>query len=185
MARKQWLVPRELLKPVGAAGTQRLKRCADTWTDSDVEALRAELPHEYHAVPIWWLRRAWMSIRKAKTPGYRVNGHGPGKGWKEAPAWYIEYLESGDWKQRREQWLKAWGYRCALNKHHSEGLEVHHRTYDNLGAEEPEDCVVLCSRCHELHHKNMPIAPKQRPQTSQPLFAGKVADDLTRSASSD
>jgi len=31
-------------------------------------------------------------------------------------------------------------------------LEVHHRTYERVGAERPADVIALCKACHEKHH---------------------------------
>ncbi len=79
MARGE-LVPDEYMIPVGAKATTETKQCADSWTDSQIEAMRSRLPIEYHAVPLDWLRSRWIDIRKRGTGGYRVNGQGPRKG---------------------------------------------------------------------------------------------------------
>ena len=36
----------------------------------------------------------------------------------------------------------------------TEGLDVHHRTYDRVGAEELDDLTTLCDRCHTLFHED-------------------------------
>ena len=64
---------------------------------------------------------------------------------------YDQYLRSPRWKEVRQFFLTYWGYRCAIC-YGSENLEVHHRTYENLGHEAPTDCIVLCNDCHSLHH---------------------------------
>ena len=79
--RHKFIVPDEFMIPVGATGTALLERCADTWTDSDIELLRAQLPQQFHAVPTDALRTRWINIRKRGTPGYRLNGHGPTRSW--------------------------------------------------------------------------------------------------------
>lgn len=37
-------------------------------------------------------------------------------------------------------------------------LECHHRHYDNWGAENLEDVVILCVRCHDLHTSDVRLA---------------------------
>ena len=38
---------------------------------------------------------------------------------------------------------------------------MHHRTYDNLGDEEPEDLVVLCRKCHATFHGKLAGADEE------------------------
>nr|BDD44986.1 hypothetical protein 7 [Spirochaetaceae bacterium] len=64
---------------------------------------------------------------------------------------YQEYLESDKWKARRERALERAGQKCQVCAS-IEKLEVHHNSYENLGNEKDEDLVVLCGRCHRLHH---------------------------------
>jgi hypothetical protein len=64
---------------------------------------------------------------------------------------YLRYLRSPAWRKRREETLKAAGYRCSVCLRFLPGgrhLQVHHRTYDRLGREEARDVMVLCSWCH-------------------------------------
>jgi 5-methylcytosine-specific restriction endonuclease McrA len=68
---------------------------------------------------------------------------------------YDQYLRSNRWKEVREYFLMWWGRRCVIcNRETSTDnpLEVHHRTYENLGHEALTDCIVLCRECHSLHH---------------------------------
>lgn len=62
------------------------------------------------------------------------------------------YLNSEHWKIVRRQALQAASYRCQ-HCAKSERLDVHHRTYERLGAEEPGDLEVLCRSCHEQEHE--------------------------------
>lgn len=66
---------------------------------------------------------------------------------------YRAYLESGAWKARRAVALQEAGYRCQVCNREGP-LDVHHRTYERLGAEAPQDLVVLCRDCHQLFHDN-------------------------------
>jgi hypothetical protein len=64
---------------------------------------------------------------------------------------YQSYLKSHDWAAKREVCLTAWLSRCAICCS-TEGLEVHHRTYERLGHEKEGDLIPLCSKCHGKFH---------------------------------
>lgn len=66
---------------------------------------------------------------------------------------YTEYINSEEWKQKREQafihrWMicqKCWS---------TSFLQVHHWTYKNLFKEKLSDLFILCNNCHfDLHQK--------------------------------
>jgi hypothetical protein len=149
-------VPDQYMIPIGARYTKELEKCADSWSDSEVAIMRAELPPEYHAVPLDELRRQWINLRKRAAEGFRLNGVGPSigsrkRGLPPVDPRYAEYLNSEDWKRRRLEWLRYWGGCCICNDSGKAAeLNVHHRTYVRVGREEFKDCVVLCRNCHEL-----------------------------------
>lgn len=60
---------------------------------------------------------------------------------------YKEYLKTEHWSYMRKKKLRWVDYKCQLCNSEDK-LEVHHRTYENLGCEEWIDLVVLCHRCH-------------------------------------
>ena len=64
---------------------------------------------------------------------------------------YLEYLQSDLWKQRRYAALENAGFRCQLCGE-TDSLEVHHRTYERLGYERPDDLVVICKGHHWIEH---------------------------------
>jgi hypothetical protein len=66
---------------------------------------------------------------------------------------YYEYIQSPEWKRKADEAKRAVGYRCQIcNRHKSEvTLDAHHRTYERLGHELPQDITVLCRDCHELY----------------------------------
>lgn len=64
---------------------------------------------------------------------------------------YREYLRSPEWRAIRAEKLRQAGNQCALCPN-TKRLEVHHRTYDRLGKERPDDLIVLCDRCHRRQH---------------------------------
>jgi hypothetical protein len=65
---------------------------------------------------------------------------------------YHEYLRTPEWHQLRAAALARAELRCALNRHHTDHLEVHHTTLERLGAERSSDLVVLCRGCHQTHY---------------------------------
>lgn len=63
---------------------------------------------------------------------------------------YHKYLSSEAWAKTRADILTLYNYTCQhCGKY---GNHVHHKTYANLGFEEPEDLVLLCGRCHQKEH---------------------------------
>ncbi len=164
MGRETFIVPDEYMIPLGAKYTKLTKTCADSWMDSQLAAMRAELPPQYHAVPTDILGARWRNIRKKGTEGYRINGKGPSKKsrivLKELSQEYLTYLDSEDWKSRRQVWLKYWGYRCSLCNipPGQSTLDIHHRCYARLGNELMTDCLVLCRKCHDIFHENLKVS---------------------------
>ena len=65
---------------------------------------------------------------------------------------YSEYLKTKEWQQTRRRALKSAGYKCQLCGTDNVELHVHHKTYDNIGEEKPDDLIVLCKACHEKQH---------------------------------
>lgn len=72
---------------------------------------------------------------------------------------YAEYLDSGHWAQMRSRYLI--GRRCACGKL---ATQLHHLTYENLGAETQTDFEALCDRCHRGRHSKRPARRKQQPR---------------------
>jgi len=67
---------------------------------------------------------------------------------------YYDYIKSSSWRARAGIAKEAAGFRCQLcNRHKDEvTLHAHHRTYERLGDELPEDITVLCADCHAKFH---------------------------------
>lgn len=66
---------------------------------------------------------------------------------------YRAYLQTPEWKRRRNRALARASWRCEQPGCTStESLEVHHRRYDRLGAEPDEDLCVLCYGHHHALH---------------------------------
>lgn len=66
---------------------------------------------------------------------------------------YEEYIESKEWRLKAEEAKARAGNRCQVcNRSRAEvQLDAHHRTYERLGNEKPEDITVLCRDCHQLY----------------------------------
>lgn len=69
-------------------------------------------------------------------------------GWED----YQAYLKTGHWKNVRARTFKIHGKRCTVGVRCEGPLDVHHRTYVNLGDEKPEDTEVLCRLHHDMKH---------------------------------
>jgi len=64
---------------------------------------------------------------------------------------YYEYLQSELWGKRRYAALERADFKCELCGE-IDSLEVHHRTYDRLGDEDPSDLIVICKSHHWEEH---------------------------------
>jgi len=66
----------------------------------------------------------------------------------------LKYLASPKWQQLKMHVKLRDGFHCKkCNSKHK--LEVHHITYQNLGAEHLEDLVTLCRTCHGKLHEEL------------------------------
>lgn len=70
---------------------------------------------------------------------------------------YKAYLQSDHWKKTRVIALERANHHCQVCNS-TDRLNVHHRTYERLGSEDPEDLTVLCESCHKLFHDNGRLA---------------------------
>ncbi len=60
---------------------------------------------------------------------------------------YHEYLQSLSWHVKRQAALARAGHKCQRCEA-TKSLEVHHKHYNTLFNEAPEDLEVLCILCH-------------------------------------
>ncbi|MFZ1924912.1 MAG: winged helix-turn-helix domain-containing protein [Solirubrobacteraceae bacterium] len=84
---------------------------------------------------------------------------------------YQRYLQSSEWNRTRKAALARAGNACSLDATHTENLEVHHRSYEHLGAELASDVLVLCHSCHLLHHKQYGRPRRERAVSPMPSTA--------------
>lgn len=71
---------------------------------------------------------------------------------------YHEYIASPEWAKRSQEAKDRAGNRCQVCYQADEQLDTHHRTYERLGHERPEDLIVLCRGCHTLFHECRKLA---------------------------
>ena len=76
-----------------------------------------------------------------KLPGFARRGS------PRQSEFYLTYLDSAEWRERRREIIEARGRECEYCGE-TEGLELHHLTYERLGEELDEDLVLLCEACH-------------------------------------
>ena len=75
---------------------------------------------------------------------------------------YAEYITSPKWAATRAIAIAAAGYKCRVCLRRNE-LEVHHKTYERMGNEHPEDLLVACVRCHnDIHWVLRIVRPGER-----------------------
>lgn len=66
---------------------------------------------------------------------------------------YSNYLDSEDWKQKRQKVLSRDNFKC-VRCLDSESLNVHHIWYAKNWQKQPiSSLITLCRKCHELEHK--------------------------------
>lgn len=86
---------------------------------------------------------------------------------------YAAYLQSERWRETRNRALRRAYYRCE-RCHGKRSLEVHHLSYERLGAELPSDLEVVCHQCHADEH----LAQMEQ-MPSQALYL-KLAREVVR-----
>lgn len=65
---------------------------------------------------------------------------------------YRAYLRTPQWQAIRIEVIGVRGGKCErCDSTHR--LQVHHKTYKNLGNESLSELELLCSVCHKAHHK--------------------------------
>lgn len=65
---------------------------------------------------------------------------------------YQQYLLSPEWQERADAAKLRFGRRCALCNS-DQNLEAHHRTYERVYGEFPDDITALCADCHHAYHE--------------------------------
>jgi hypothetical protein len=90
---------------------------------------------------------------------------------------YADYLRTPEWQRTRAAALMRAQHRCVLDARHTARLEVHHSSYDRLGAELASDLAVLCHSCHWLHHNTNDRAVRIPAGTTAPVESAGAGRD--------
>lgn len=69
---------------------------------------------------------------------------------------YYQYIQTQAWEEMRQKVFRRDGFKCVICNE-AKDLNVHHITYENLGAEKVSDLVTLCRNCHEDIHNGKPF----------------------------
>lgn len=77
-----------------------------------------------------------------------------GPEWKTGLA-YSDYLQSTHWRELRLRILDRAGWAC--ERCGRAATQVHHRTYERIGAELDADLEALCVPCHQVQHPEKKI----------------------------
>lgn len=64
---------------------------------------------------------------------------------------YPSYLRSKHWKDVKRRYYSKYGYYCK-SCNWKRNLQLHHRTYKNIGNERLTDLESLCVKCHRMEH---------------------------------
>lgn len=141
--------PRELAEPAPDAASSKFERAVEHQLSWALTNLKRDGLVEN---PRW---ATWTLAGAALEPALPALNDQPAAGrlaeLRAMP--YHDFLRSPEWRQTRAAALLRADNRCSLDITHTEDLDVHHRTYERLGAELSTDVVVLCRSCHELHHQ--------------------------------
>ena len=62
---------------------------------------------------------------------------------------YEAYLRSPEWQAKRRERIELDHHTCQICCRQDQPLEVHHRSYRNLGNEEMDDLITVCRTCHK------------------------------------
>lgn len=102
------------------------------------------------------LRDAW---RQRVAAYYAEQRDQKEHAWREWWGWYHDYLESAEWRAKRQLVLERDHHLCQScfeAGHCSRATQVHHLTYERVGNEDMGHLQAICDECHKeahpLHH---------------------------------
>jgi ribosomal protein S14 len=123
-------------KVFGIAPGHRCELCG-----SGRDVYRIQLPGEEEAADRHkeCAARYWRKMQEV-SPDSRVR-----HSWMHD---YNGHIGSAKWERFRREVIEQRRNRCERCGHVSAYLELHHKHYDSLGNEQPEDVELLCPKCH-------------------------------------
>lgn len=74
---------------------------------------------------------------------------------------YQYFLNSSQWKKKRNRILQGRGNTCFICQEQSEFIHIHHAKYGEWGKEKDKDLIVLCEDCHLTLHAILDIYGKR------------------------
>lgn len=68
------------------------------------------------------------------------------------PSVYAIHMKSCRWKSFKRRLKRDRGTACERCGKTGVTVQVHHKTYERLGCELPDDVEILCVECHRANH---------------------------------
>lgn len=121
----------------GVEGWVAQKNVRDIWTVAAWDESLEEAGREA-------ARRDWDLDREA----YQREQQEKNEQWW---AWYDQYLQSPQWREKRNKALARDGHVCQACLERK-AVQVHHKTYDHVGNEPLFDLESVCTECHRKLH---------------------------------
>jgi hypothetical protein len=136
-----------------------------------VFTVQSELRRQEAKEQVRAARKAWQSERDAERKRLKASGLSreairtrmrqqlplPRSKRQHPPiSQYQAYLQSGRWKAFKLSVIAKRGPYCERCKS-SHQVQVHHKTYEHIYRERPEDVEILCHSCHESEHGIYPV----------------------------
>lgn len=169
--RQRFRIPDHVLIPVLNKTKQELGKCEDSFYTIEWETVRAKCGPEFAHIPIDDLSVQGRNLRKSDKT-IKVSGHAAAK-YTAPPPEMLAYYRSQHWQKFRRRVIEFWGGRCAfcnsVNRHPKD-IDVHHRTYERLGHEELQDCILLCRNCHKVADRFRVKAKKDEREQGQAML---------------
>jgi 5-methylcytosine-specific restriction endonuclease McrA len=103
-------------------------------------------PWDEGVVKAW--QKKWDVYRDARQTEWEAGRTAEQQAWRDR---YQEYLQTPQWKEKRDKVLKRDNHTCQgclVNRAYT----VHHKTYDRVGREMPFDLESICFECHRIIH---------------------------------
>ena len=75
---------------------------------------------------------------------------------------YEKRIASAQWRNMRRDFGKLRGERCEHCRRATKPLFLHHKTYERLGSERPDDLELLCKSCHDVADRERALRGKVR-----------------------
>lgn len=142
-------------KTIKGGRIQIRRQCLQCGKNQGTALKRTEFTQEqFDKLPFWddGLEPSYREFRNEQYEKLRTQAEAEARAvWEKS---YRAYLNSSEWKAKRQQVLERDQYRCqgCLN---TRATQVHHLTYDNVGDELLFQLISVCDACHDRLHNNI------------------------------